>query len=81
MTATLALALSRAVRAERARLGISQTELAERLGTSQSSVSAIEQGTRRIYADELVELCTAFELSLSELLNRADTKDRTALGL
>jgi transcriptional regulator with XRE-family HTH domain len=81
VTASLALALSRAVRAERARLALSQGELAQRLGVSQSTVSAIEQGTRRVYADELVELCRTFDISLDELLARAEASDRRVLGL
>jgi transcriptional regulator with XRE-family HTH domain len=81
VSASLALSLSRAVRAERARLGLSQEQLAERLGVSQSTVSAIEQGTRRVYADELVEICLTFDVTLDALLSRADRGDRQALGL
>jgi transcriptional regulator with XRE-family HTH domain len=62
-------------------MALSQGELAERLGVSQSTVSAIEQGSRRVYADELVELCTTFQISLTDLLSRADAADRRALGL
>jgi transcriptional regulator with XRE-family HTH domain len=81
VSASLALALSRAVRAERARLGLSQGELAEKLGVSQSTVSAIEQGTRRVYADELVEICMTFQINLADFLSRAEPGDRRALGL
>jgi transcriptional regulator with XRE-family HTH domain len=78
---SLALALRRAVRAERARHGWSQSELANRLNWSQQKIAAIEGGTRRLYADELSDVCKALGLPLRDLLSRADAADRLALGL
>lgn len=76
----LALALSRALRAERSRLGLSQAALAERLGISRSTVTEMENLVRRVYADELPELCEALGLTLDELLVRAPEDQRHKLG-
>ncbi|MDQ1287573.1 MAG: helix-turn-helix transcriptional regulator [Actinomycetota bacterium] len=81
MSDALALVIQRAVRAERARIGISQAELAKRLSWSRSRVAAMETGARRIYAHELPELCRALEIQLPELLTRASAEDRRWLGV
>jgi transcriptional regulator with XRE-family HTH domain len=81
MSDALALVIQKAIRAERARLGISQADLAKRLGWSRSRVAALETGARRVYAHELPELCEALEIELSELLGRASADDRRRLGL
>jgi transcriptional regulator with XRE-family HTH domain len=81
MSDALALVIQRAVRAERARLGISQAELADRLGWSRSRIAAVETGARRIYAHELPELCQSLEIELPEFLARAPADDRRWLGL
>jgi transcriptional regulator with XRE-family HTH domain len=77
----LANVVARSVRAERARRGLSQTELATLLGWSQSQVSAVESGARRLYAHELPEVCSALEISLMRLLEGASSDDLEALGL
>ncbi|WP_408622903.1 helix-turn-helix domain-containing protein [Kineosporia rhizophila] len=78
---SLALALKRAVRAERSRRGMSQTELANALGWSQSRVASLETGTRRLYADELPEVCAALGVPLTRLLADAKKGDMQRLGL
>ncbi len=77
----LALVLKRAVRAERSRRGLSQTELADALGWSQSRIASLETGTRRLYADELPEVCEALGVPLERLLADASKADRRKLGL
>ena len=81
MSDALALVIRQAIRAERARLGISQEELARRLGWSRSRVAAVETGARRIYAHELGHLCQALQVRLPHLLDRADGGERHWLGL
>lgn len=81
MSDSLARYLARQVRAERARLGLSQEALGARLGWSKSAVSALELGTRRVFAAELPELCQALDVSLLDLLARADAADRRAMKL
>jgi len=81
MSDALALVVARSVRAERARQGLSQTEFGKKLGWSQTKVSQVESGARRIYAHELPEICSALEISLIRLLEGASTADLAALGL
>lgn len=82
MTAdSAALAIRRAIRAERSRLGLSQGELAERLGWSRQSVARMESGTRVVGAHELPALCSALECDLGRLLILVDADDKAALGL
>ena len=77
----LTLVLQQAIRAERARLGISQEVLAARTGWSRSRIAAVETGVRRIYAHELPLLCKALEVQLPQLLSRASAEDRHWLGI
>ena len=76
----LVLALARAIRAERGRAGLTQAQLAERLGIKPVTVSAIETVTRRIYADELPAICDALGVTLDQLLFRAPDNARRRLG-
>jgi len=81
MSDALANVVARSVRAERARRGMSQSELGAILGWSQTKVSQVESGARRLYAHELPEVCTALEISLIRLLEGASREDLEALGL
>ena len=58
-------ALLRSLRHE---AGVSQVELAKRLGVPQSFVSKVESGERRIDLIELRRICTALECSLEHLI-------------
>lgn len=53
--------LARIVVMRRARLGLSQKELAERMGTTASVISRIESGQHRTSADTLRRLAMALE--------------------
>ena len=53
------LALAGAVRGRRARLGVSQSELARRLGSSQSRVAKMEAGESGVSLDLLVRALLA----------------------
>jgi transcriptional regulator with XRE-family HTH domain len=81
MSDALANVVARSVRAERARRGLSQSELGTLLGWSQTKVSQVESGARRLYAHELPEVCSALEISLLRLLEGASREDLDALGL
>jgi transcriptional regulator with XRE-family HTH domain len=76
-----ALVVARAVRAERARAGLSQTELGERIGTSRAWIAAVEAGTRTLPVAVLPELCRELGVPLRLLFDRADAEDLDWLGL
>lgn len=69
------------VRAERARLRLTQRQLAERLGWSVGSLADLEAGRRRPAVDGLPRLREALNVTLADLLNRADPEDMGRLGL
>jgi transcriptional regulator with XRE-family HTH domain len=81
MSDAAARALARSLRAERARAGITQAELAERLGWSQQKAGSLETGARRMYADELPDLALALEVPLVKLLDGMPKTDLRNLGL
>lgn len=55
-----------AVARRKARLN--QTELAERLGKRQQFVSKFESGERRLDAIELLDICVALDVDITDLL-------------
>jgi transcriptional regulator with XRE-family HTH domain len=71
----------RGLRAERSRQGLTQAQLADRLGWSRQKVAAVEAGTRRLFFDDVPDLCAALGVPLSRLLIDADPDDLNALGL
>lgn len=81
VSSTLAAAIVRGIRAERARLEITQEELADRLQWSRQQIYKLEAGKRRPYADELPEICAALETTLQRLLIAARPDDLRRLGL
>jgi transcriptional regulator with XRE-family HTH domain len=56
------------LRESRARAGITQTQLAEKLGETQTFVSKCERGERRIDVIELRAFCRAMGLSLRQFV-------------
>ena len=60
--------LIRALKDARKVTGLSQAELAKRLGCSRPVVSCIENGQRRVDVVELVDICQALDLDICELV-------------
>lgn len=58
------------LKSERERLGITQTDLADRLGNTQTFVSKCERGERRIDAVELVEFAEALGIEPANLFGQ-----------
>ena len=54
--------LARIVITHRARLGLSQHELAERMGTTASAISRIESGHHRVSIETVRKLAAAFKV-------------------
>lgn len=78
---TFSDAIAASVRAERARLKLTQAELGERMGIAGFTVSDIETGRRAVTANDLPLLCEVFDVSLAELARRADPRDLSRLRL
>jgi transcriptional regulator with XRE-family HTH domain len=66
-----------ALRTMRKRAGLNQTELARRIGETQSFVSKCERGERRIDVVELRTFCKAFKISLTDFV---DALEQSLLG-
>ena len=62
--------LLRELRKVRKRSGLSQEELAERLGESQSFVSKCERGERRLDVVELRSFCNAIGVSFLDFMTQ-----------
>jgi len=69
------------VRAARARRRLRQEDLADEMGLSRPTVSALEAGTRRVTLADAAALCVALGIDLRELLRGADEEVVRALGL
>ena len=57
------------LRDRRARAGLTQVQVAGRLGRPQSYVSKYESGERRLDLVELAEVCSALEVGLVDLIS------------
>lgn len=63
--------LTAALRRARADAGLTQAEVAERLGLYASFVSKVESGERRLDVVELAQFCKAYGVELVALLKAA----------
>ncbi len=64
----------------RAAAGLTQVQLAERLGQSQSFVSKMEVGQRRLDPVQLRIVCLALDTTLPELVTRWEERIRQGAG-
>ena len=77
---TVSESLGRAVQVRRAELGMKRPELAKRSGLSYPYVSEIENGMKSPSASALEKLATALELSMAELVGRAEDGRAASAG-
>ena len=77
----LGAVVARNIRAERARQGWRQRDLAERLEWSIGMVSDTESGQRRVGIGDMPKLCRALGVPLSTLLVGAEDEDLRALAV
>ena len=71
--------LLQVLHAAREKAGVTQIELANRLGRSQSFVSKCERGERRLDVVQLRQICHALGTTLPKVINEFErrlTKDR-----
>lgn len=61
--------------------GLTQAELAERLGTSQSAISAWERGRENLRVDTLAKLLRACGFEASLVLRHRDDVDQSQIAL
>lgn len=61
-------ALCRLLRETRERAGLTQVELAEKIGETQSYVSKVERGERRLDVVQLQAFCQALKVPLSSFI-------------
>jgi DNA-binding transcriptional regulator YiaG len=57
-------------------IGLKQDDLANILGVKQSYVSKYESGERRLDVFELMDICNALNISLSDFINKLQEKLR-----
>jgi transcriptional regulator with XRE-family HTH domain len=69
------VALGAWIRAARRQAGLSQVELAERLGLAQSSVSQWEKGITQPSTSHMLTLLRMFPSSVAELIASGTTSD------
>lgn len=62
------------IHSERARLGISRVELAEKLGVSKDSIRNWETGRSDIRGSNLLQIADTFECSVDYLLGRSNDR-------
>jgi transcriptional regulator with XRE-family HTH domain len=60
--------VGRRLAAARAKAGLSQTEVARRMGFAQSRVAKLEIGTRRLLFSEAIGFADLYGISLGELI-------------
>ncbi len=64
----------RLLRAAREKAGITQVQLAKKLGLTQSFVSKIERGDRRLDIVQLRTVCKLFGLTLGEFVEQLEAE-------
>jgi len=65
-------ALLKVLKATRIEAGFRQVDLAEKLTVPQSMISKYESGERRIDFLELIEICDALGISMTEFVQKLD---------
>lgn len=62
------LKLGAALRAARKKRGMTQEQVANKLGVTKMAVSHWERGERSMYADDLIKFCEAVDYDLDEFI-------------
>lgn len=67
------------IKAHRGRLDMTQAELADELGMSQSAISKIEKGERQILAREILAISRALGVSIDHLVREEEASSKVLL--
>lgn len=67
------------IRAERARLGLSRDELAQKTGIPSATIGAYEKGRNRITLENAWVLADIFNMPIGPLFGRDETKCKKAI--
>jgi transcriptional regulator with XRE-family HTH domain len=81
VVSSLSVVVARNIRAERARAGLTQEDLAGALGLTRSAISSWERGLREPGLNYLVPLCGALGVDLADLFRGIPAGDLRLLGL
>lgn len=73
-------AIGAAIRGQRTRLGLKQADLAERIATSQATISAMELAQRPLLVDDVLAVCRALGITLRDLTQGLSDDDVRLLG-
>jgi len=76
-TIDLKTLLGRAIKTQRALLGISQEELAHRAGLHRTYVSDLERGARNPSIESIEKLASALQISVAKLFEAANDGQRS----
>ena len=71
--------MRRNMRAERARLGLTQKQVAEELGVSTVAVSGWEQDKATPNVENIISLCKLYGCSVEYLLDMTDVRNVAAI--
>lgn len=63
------------IRRRREGLGLSQAQLAERIGTGRTSITMIERGAQAILVHQLLEIAKALRVSPDKLISKAEVNE------
>jgi len=70
-------ALCKLLRETREKAGLTQVELAEKIGETQSYVSKVERGERRLDVVQLQAFCRAMKMTLSNFVAEFESGSRS----
>jgi transcriptional regulator with XRE-family HTH domain len=75
MVADMYAQIGAEIRRRRDGLGLSQAQLAEKIGVGRTSITMIERGAQAILVHQLVELASALRVSPDKLLDAVDVNE------
>lgn len=75
MVADMYAQIGAEIRRRREGLGLSQAQLAEKIGIGRTSVTMIERGAQAILVHQLLEIASALRVSPDKLLNAVEVDE------